>query len=189
MSQRARGDKEKEAMRATILEAATKIIIDEGIEGLSMRKIAGLIEYTPTTIYNHYKNKQQIVADIAGEIYNKAHAGMKTAFQANASAPVDRKLELGFKLFIIAITSNPEMGKMAMGSGCSEDIINLLQEILQQGKKEGSLRRLDDNMAWMLLAALTGFAMEAIKSQTHQNSSWRGMVNSYVEMLVSGLRA
>lgn len=49
-----------ELMRGRILDTALEIIIDEGFDSLSVRKIASKIGVTATTIYNYYKNKDEL---------------------------------------------------------------------------------------------------------------------------------
>jgi AcrR family transcriptional regulator len=53
--------KEKiENTRIRILDTALDIIIEEGFNNLSVRKIASRLNVTATTIYNYYKNKDEI---------------------------------------------------------------------------------------------------------------------------------
>lgn len=54
----------KEETRAKILEAAYKIVKDEGWQALSMRKIADEIEYTAPIIYEYFSNKEAILAEL-----------------------------------------------------------------------------------------------------------------------------
>lgn len=49
-----------EEMRGRILDTALDIIIDQGFDSLSVRKIASKIGVTATTIYNYYKNKDEL---------------------------------------------------------------------------------------------------------------------------------
>ena len=44
-----------------ILEAAREVFIREGYENFSMRKLAEKIEYSPGTIYLHFKDKEALV--------------------------------------------------------------------------------------------------------------------------------
>jgi AcrR family transcriptional regulator len=46
--------------RARILDTALNIIIEEGFNNLSVRKIASRLGVTATTIYNYYTNKDEI---------------------------------------------------------------------------------------------------------------------------------
>lgn len=54
----------KEETRASILEAAYKIVKEEGWQALSMRKIADEIEYTAPIIYEYFSNKEAILAEL-----------------------------------------------------------------------------------------------------------------------------
>jgi AcrR family transcriptional regulator len=53
--------REKEEMREDILKAARKLMNSEGVENISVRKIAGMIEYSPAIIYHYFKNKEEII--------------------------------------------------------------------------------------------------------------------------------
>ena len=52
-----RKEKQKLDIRNAILEASRKLIVEEGFEKVTMRKIADLIEYSPTTVYLYFKDK------------------------------------------------------------------------------------------------------------------------------------
>ena len=43
-----------------ILDASVKLFVEEGFEHVTMRKIADLIEYSPTTVYLYFKDKNEI---------------------------------------------------------------------------------------------------------------------------------
>ncbi|MBE9466644.1 TetR/AcrR family transcriptional regulator [Dyadobacter subterraneus] len=54
----------KEETRTNILEAAVKIVKQEGWHALSMRKIADSIEYTVPVIYDYFSSKQAILLEL-----------------------------------------------------------------------------------------------------------------------------
>lgn len=47
-------------MRQTILDAAREIFIAEGYDGVSMRKVARKIGYSPTAIYDYFVDKEDL---------------------------------------------------------------------------------------------------------------------------------
>jgi AcrR family transcriptional regulator len=53
--------REKEAMKALILEGARELFLKHGVKDVSIRKIANRIEYSPGTIYLYFKNKDEIL--------------------------------------------------------------------------------------------------------------------------------
>lgn len=55
-----RKEKQKTEIRLMILDAAMKLFVEEGFENVTMRKIADLIEYSPTTVYLYFKDKNEI---------------------------------------------------------------------------------------------------------------------------------
>ena len=50
----------------TIVEAAVRSIRKEGLAGLSMRQLAGVLEVTPTAIYHHVRDKDALL-DLCAE--------------------------------------------------------------------------------------------------------------------------
>lgn len=59
----ARSIKQKEAIREAILEAAKCIIVKEGWQAVSIRKIADAIGYSLPVVYNHFENKNAILEE------------------------------------------------------------------------------------------------------------------------------
>ena len=57
-----RREREREAIRRKILDAARELFATEGYDRVTMRGIADAIEYSPTTIYNHFEDKDDLVS-------------------------------------------------------------------------------------------------------------------------------
>ncbi len=66
-----RRDREIENMKHIIIEAAEDIIATDGIDGLSIRKIARQIEYSPATIYHYFEDKEEILNVVMQKGYSK----------------------------------------------------------------------------------------------------------------------
>lgn len=60
-----RRQREKESVRANILQAAFNLAKTEGWASLSMRKIADAIEYSAPVVYDHFENKEAILFEIS----------------------------------------------------------------------------------------------------------------------------
>jgi AcrR family transcriptional regulator len=56
--------KEKADMKQAVLDAALSLFIEEGYESVSIRKIAVRIEYSPSTIYLYFKDKDEILFEL-----------------------------------------------------------------------------------------------------------------------------
>jgi AcrR family transcriptional regulator len=59
-----RKTKRKEELRRLILDAALKVFVEEGLERLSIRRIAEIIAYSPTTIYLYFKDKNHLLFEL-----------------------------------------------------------------------------------------------------------------------------
>lgn len=55
-----RKEREKAEIRKMILDAAMEIYIREGYDGISIRRIANIIEYSPASIYTYFDDKDSI---------------------------------------------------------------------------------------------------------------------------------
>lgn len=58
-----RKQRQKEAVKAAILQAAWQMVEQEGWQALSLRKIADAIEYSVPVIYDHFENKEAILLE------------------------------------------------------------------------------------------------------------------------------
>jgi AcrR family transcriptional regulator len=88
-----RREREKQQVRQRILEAARELFVKQGYEAVTMRQIAQKIEYTPTAIYFHFKDKEELLKELCGQDYRKL-AGV---FQdlGRVRDPLQRLYELG----------------------------------------------------------------------------------------------
>jgi AcrR family transcriptional regulator len=64
-----RKNRQKQALRERILDAARRIVMREGFAALSMRKIADAIEYSPATLYLHFASRDEIAQALCAEGY------------------------------------------------------------------------------------------------------------------------
>jgi AcrR family transcriptional regulator len=97
MGVKERREREKSEVRDKILDAARELFIAEGYEGVSMRKVADKIEYTPTTIYGYFADKEDLFRQLCHEDF----ARLAEVFQSASVSedPVERMQEIG-KLYI-----------------------------------------------------------------------------------------
>ncbi|MBS2039917.1 TetR/AcrR family transcriptional regulator [bacterium] len=63
----ARREREREALRQSILQAARELFQQQDYSSVTLRKIADRIEYSPTTIYLYFKDKHALVMELIAE--------------------------------------------------------------------------------------------------------------------------
>lgn len=54
-----------EKAQADILAAATEMLLETGVEGMSLRQVAARAGYVPSALYNHFSSKDELVARVA----------------------------------------------------------------------------------------------------------------------------
>jgi AcrR family transcriptional regulator len=88
-----RREREKLEVRTKILDAARELFAREGYDAVTMRRIADAIEYSPTAIYLHFKDKETLVRELCEEDF----ASLAKAFQkiAKESDPLERLRKIG----------------------------------------------------------------------------------------------
>jgi AcrR family transcriptional regulator len=62
-----RQERDREAVRRAILDAARDLFVTEGYQNISIRKIAERIEYSPAAIYSYFPSKDDIFFALAEE--------------------------------------------------------------------------------------------------------------------------
>jgi AcrR family transcriptional regulator len=64
MSISERRERDRLKVRSKILDAARVLFASEGYDAVTMRRIADAIEYSPTTIYLHFKDKDALIREL-----------------------------------------------------------------------------------------------------------------------------
>jgi AcrR family transcriptional regulator len=78
MGIRERQDRERQAVRQAILDAARDLFVHEGYRNVSIRKIAERIEYSPAAIYSYFPSKDDIFFALAEEGFRRLDAKVRS---------------------------------------------------------------------------------------------------------------
>lgn len=89
MSAKERRERERREMKAGILAVARDIAQEEGWGGVTIRKVAEGIEYSPPTIYEYFQNKDALLKELALEGFRTMYGMMEAAYNA-VPTPEDR---------------------------------------------------------------------------------------------------
>ncbi len=97
-----RREREREEVRSKILDAARDLLMQEGYERVTMRRIAEAIEYSPTTIYNHFEDKEDLVRSLCDRDFGRLLGAL--ADEAQLEDPVAWLRQLGLAYARFALT-------------------------------------------------------------------------------------
>lgn len=102
MGPRERRDRERQETRTRILDAARETFVAEGVEAVTMREIAKRIEYTPTAIYHHFRDKQALIQELVEQDFLAFSGALQKT--ARIADPVERVRALGIAYVDFGLT-------------------------------------------------------------------------------------
>ncbi|MBI5834372.1 MAG: TetR/AcrR family transcriptional regulator [Armatimonadetes bacterium] len=160
----ARRLREIESLRQRILDAAETILVEDGYESLSMRRLADAIEYAPSTIYGYFRDKKAIVSAVLDRTTTQLLDALEQA--ALTPGPLTRLRMLGrayvefaFKyprqyevLFVLRGANVPVIDTPAFGAAVAK-----FREAIGDGVRANAFRRCNpDETAQAFWAACHG---------------------------------
>ncbi len=74
MDIQARKERDKQALRTSVIAAATELFQEESYDAVSMRKIAKKVGYSVGTLYLYYKDKDELFLAVQGEAFSQGFA-------------------------------------------------------------------------------------------------------------------
>lgn len=88
MGPKERREREREEVRARILDAARDLFAAEGYDAVTMRRIADKIEYSPTAIYFHFRDKEALLKELCHHDFREL--ALQFAEAAHIADPIER---------------------------------------------------------------------------------------------------
>lgn len=107
--------KQKEAVRESILEAAQAIVLKEGWQAVSIRKIADAIGYSLPVVYNHFESKDAILEEFVKKGFAKL-SDVMVATKSKSQHPAEQLTTMASAYFNFAFEQR-EYYQMMFGLG------------------------------------------------------------------------
>jgi AcrR family transcriptional regulator len=199
MSVKERKQREKENLRQTILDTAREMFADEGYQSVSMRKIADKIEYSPTTIYLYFKDKNDLLRQICDETFarlgqkiysiGKTHGKTLEGFRAGLLAYVEFGLEhpKHYEVtFMLPLTGKLDETEFSGSSGqkAFDFLRNGVAECMASGEiDEGNI----DLISQTLWAGIHGVTSLLIGHEGFPFVDKKTLVASVIDTMLKGL--
>ncbi|MEO7999360.1 MAG: helix-turn-helix domain-containing protein, partial [Gemmatimonadaceae bacterium] len=108
----ARRERQKAETRQRILDAARELFVADGVEATTMRAIAARIEYTPTAIYHHFKDKDTLLEELCLVDFLSLAAAMNRI--GRIEDPIERLRRMGMAYADFAIDNQSQYRFMFM---------------------------------------------------------------------------
>jgi AcrR family transcriptional regulator len=94
-------------VRSYFIQAAKDIILEEGVENVSVRKVADSAGYTFSTIYNYYGSQNELLQDVKAEMIKDLIQYMQETFPKKISSINDLKKQQ--RLYVDYFINNPNV--------------------------------------------------------------------------------
>jgi AcrR family transcriptional regulator len=197
-----RREREREEIRTRILDAARELFASEGVESVTMRRIADRIEYSPTAIYFHFRDKEALLKELCECDFRQfAHGFVEIA---RIPDPVAR-LEAAGRAYVAFGLENPshyrlmfmtpkqtDPSKTDLGNP-EEDAYAFLQSNVRDLAAAGRLREEFSDVdlaAQVIWSGIHGVVSLEIAKCQDDWVSWRPMADrteGMVRMIVNGI--
>ena len=105
-------------LKNALIKAGVEILSKDGIEGLSLRKVAQKAGVSHSAPYAHFPDKQSLIAAISTEGFNQLYAELDAAILANPKSP-KKQLQQGARAYVQFALNNADTFKI-MFSGVLE---------------------------------------------------------------------
>ena len=189
-----------EAKKKMIMEKAVDLFLNKGVHGTHLVDIANSCNIGRTTIYQYFRNKDQILEYTIQHLFNGLREDLKASVIEDEDSALkkirkiipaivqqyhkNRKMLVLVELWLILIReSNPMLKQVNIHM---EESRGVFQDLLEQGIDQGEIRQLDSgSMAFTLYATVESFLLHMA---LHQEQKAGEHIDS-LQILLDGLKA
>jgi AcrR family transcriptional regulator len=155
-----RREREREEVRRKILDAARDLFATEGYERVTMRRIADAIEYSATTIYHHFEDKDDLVEALCEEDFANLLRALQQEKPPADEVKAIRQLGRAYARFGLALPYHYRFMFMTAAklenhghSGSGLQAFSLLLAATERAIRSGRFRKADPLAAAQVLWA------------------------------------
>ena len=198
---------------ALVLKSARRILLKRGLAGITIRRIARDIGYTPGTIYLYFRNKDQIITELRNQGFRMLRQYQVRLTTSGVNGPLDR-LRRGSRSYIAFALENPEFydlmfnqpvggGQGAALSGSTTDQVprerdhsldafQSLREAVRWCQARGYLAGMDPEMAaltlWSTVHGVVSLVHRKRVPNTHEASQVlaESIMDFFVDLIQKG---
>jgi len=196
-----RQERDREAVRRSILDAARDLFVSEGFQNVSIRKIAERIEYSPGALYGYFPSKDDIFFALAEEGFRLL--GDPQRHHDIAATPLDR-MRASFVQFYDFSCQHPEYftlmfvdrsvprisreyERFAFAREKKRQVVQLIQACIDSGDLPSTL---DPAVAFRAFSVgLIGVAVMRLSDRLQPGENAGDLATDVLNVTLAGLRS
>lgn len=199
---RTRQQQQSEEVRNRIVDIARRIISQEGVEALSIRRITKEMGYSAGSVYHYFESKEQIVLCVLREGYKRILAALKPlesdmppeeALCTSFIGYIEGMLAWSLEYKALMLSSSPEVLDFTsvLGEGISEKrpALKMMAATLERGIAQGVFAPCDAGLtAQVIWSAAYGLLTRLTVEKDVSADQQTKLMRRQIDIILKGLR-
>jgi AcrR family transcriptional regulator len=198
-----RHERDREAVRRAILDAARDLFVTEGFQNVSIRKIAERIEYSPAAIYGYFENKDDIFFALAEEGFRLIGNPADAMESLKHLSPIERLRGVFWRMYEFSVEQpqyfalifmersvpriSREYERFAFMRTRKQELVGLIEACIASGDLPANTR---SNVVFRVLTAgLLGIATLRLSERLAPDEDAHALARDVLNVAIAGLRA
>ena len=186
-------------LRSALLEAATNMIAEEGVEILTMRGLSQRIGVSRTALYRHFDDKTALLAAIAEEGFKQMTQGIQPEI-ADSEGDILSIFEKTWIRYVHFAVENPTLYSLMFGKQIFDwqnypgllkagtDSFNQVVELVRIGQQANKLKSGDPRkLAYVAWSMAHGLAIHTIDGRGDRVGDREEVIQLAVQTLIKGM--
>jgi AcrR family transcriptional regulator len=198
-----RQERDREAVRRSILDAARDLFVQDGFQHVSIRRVAERIEYSPAAIYSYFPSKDDIFFALAEEGFRLLYGAPESYHALAALPPLERVRAICWRLYQFSVEhpqyfalmfvdrSVPriarEYERFAFAREIKEQLIAHVAQCIDEGIFPQALPPV--SVFRLLTAGLMGVAVMRLSDRLGPGENADDIARDVIEVTIAGLRS
>lgn len=167
-------------IRAQILDESAKLFIEHGINGTSINDIAQAMGVTRTKIYYYFKDKNEILAELTGDVFVTGRRISRTASETRSNP--EASLRSLVEIFVRVVLSNPVRYRVierneiylpeAMRSKAAmakKKVFDDFRKVIAEGIRKGVFRATNPSRAALAIIGMCSWSAWWYRPEPHRS--------------------